>query len=290
MNKRKIVLIVSLLVLLFALTGCSSPTDANGNVKLIEDSTTFKYMFDNEGFFASLIVFPFAKAMNFFAKATNSATFAVILVTVVVNLIVLAFTWKSSIGQQKMMELQPEVKKIQKKYEGKTTQTAMQQQQIEIQALYKKHGVSMFGGFASMFIQFPIMIGIYHAVTRSYYVSKGSLLGLSLETKIGEGIFKQELGYILIFAIMMILQIISMKLPNYLQERKAKKEAELHFRRYQKPENPMGFMMIFMAGMIGVFSFTLPAAMSVYWATSSLVMVVKTLILNKVMEKGATTK
>lgn len=285
MNKRKIILIISLLVIVFALTGCSSPRDAQGNVKLIEDTTTFKYIFDTEGIFSSLIVFPFTKAMNFFAKNFNSATLAIVIVTVVVNLIVLALTWKSSLGQQKMMALQPEIKKIQNKYAGQKDQRSIMAQQQEIQALYKKHNISMFGGFGAMFIQLPIMLGIYHAVTRSFYVSKGSLLGLSLERNIGDGILKFETGYILIFVVMMILQVISMKLPNYLQELRAKKEAEKHFRKYKKPENPMGAMLIGMSAMIGLFAFSLPSAMSIYWATSSMVMIVKTIILNKVYER-----
>lgn len=285
MNKRKIILIVTLIVLLFALTGCSVPTE-NGAVKLITDETTFKYMFDNEGFFSSLIVFPLAKAMNFFASTTGSATLAIVLVTIAVNAVLLALTWKASVNQQKMMLLQPELKRIQNKYAGRTDEGSKMQQAQEMQMLYQKHGINPLGSLGTMFLQFPIMIGIYHAVTRSYYVSKGSLLGLSLETTIAKGVLNnKQYGYLIIFFVMIALQFASMKLPQYIQQLRAKKEAERHFRRYEKPENPTEMMTYGMTAMIAIFALTLPSGMSIYWATSSAVMLAKTLFLNNLVEK-----
>ena len=45
-------------------------------------------------------------------------------------------------------------------------------------------------------------------------------------------------------------------------------------------------MQIYMMGMILIFGMTLPSAMSLYWAINSLVNIVKTLIVQTVIEKS----
>ena len=55
-----------------------------------------------------------------------------------------------TIKQQKFSKMsavmQPEIKKIQKKYEGKKDQASMMKQQEEINLVYEKYGTSMTGG------------------------------------------------------------------------------------------------------------------------------------------------
>lgn len=153
-----------------ALTGCTVPHDASGKTILIDNSTTFKYMFDNEGFFAALLVFPLTKLLNFFANSTGSVFLGIVLVTAIVNIGVVLVTWKQNVAQQKMQELQPEMAKIQKKYEGRTDQDSRLRQGQEMQQLYNKHGVNPLASMATMFIQMPILLSIYHAVMRSYAV------------------------------------------------------------------------------------------------------------------------
>lgn len=57
--------------------------------------------------------------------------------------------------------MQPELQKVQKKYQGKKDQVSMQAMQDETQAVYQKYGVSPTGSCVYMLINFPILLALY---------------------------------------------------------------------------------------------------------------------------------
>ena len=69
------------------------------------------------------------------------------------------------IKQQKFSKLsaimQPEIQKIQKKYQGKKDQDSMMKMQEETQAVYQKYGVSATGSCVQLAIQMPILFALY---------------------------------------------------------------------------------------------------------------------------------
>ena len=72
------------------------------------------------------------------------------------------------IKQQKFSKLsaimQPEIQKIQKKYQGKKDQDSMMKMQEETQAVYKKYGVSATGSCVQLAIQLPILYALYQVI------------------------------------------------------------------------------------------------------------------------------
>lgn len=282
MNKKKILMLVMLVVGLFILSGCTVPTK-DGKVVLITNETSFKYMFDNEGFFSALFVFPLTKSIDFIATNTKSVFLGVITVTIIVNVLVVLLTWKQSMAQQKMQEIQPEVIKIQKKYEGKTDQASKMRMGQEIQQLYAKYGVNPFGTMLSMFIQFPIIIAIYHAVMRSEQVANGTFLNLSLKTTPLSGITSGLYGYGIIFVVMALLQVASVMTPQILNEHKAKREAARQHKPYKKQPNPTQNIVYAMIGIVVFMGLTFPSGVTIYWAITSLIGIIKTLILHRIL-------
>ena len=57
--------------------------------------------------------------------------------------------------------MQPDIRKIQKKYAGKRDQASMLKQQEEMQIIYEKYGTSPTGGCLPMLIQMPILFALY---------------------------------------------------------------------------------------------------------------------------------
>ena len=72
------------------------------------------------------------------------------------------------IKQQKFSKLsaimQPEIQKIQKKYQGKKDQDSMMKMQEETQAVYQKYGVSATGSCVQLAIQLPILYALYQVI------------------------------------------------------------------------------------------------------------------------------
>lgn len=279
-NRRKqLFLLLIVVAVLFLVSGCTAPVDPETKeVIQITSDTTFKYMLDNENWFAAIFVFPLSKLINFLTPYTGVAI-SIAIVTVLVNLVTLVFTIKSTVMTQKMQIIQPEMNRITKKYEGKTDERSQMAQAQEMQRLYKEHGINPFGAILASLVQFPIIMAIYMSVQRAEAVVNGTMWGLSLKQTPLHGIMEGQWLYLVIFVFMALCQVGSMKLPQILADKKAKKEAELHHKRYEKAKQPGGNMMIYMMVFILVLSINWPAAMTIYWAVSSLVMILKTLFI-----------
>lgn len=284
LSNKKFWIFVCLFVLLF-LTGCQRNTDANGKIleeRIIYLDTPWAAMF-SESILSAILVYPLAQCINLIGTWTNSGVLGVAVTTILYNILTLGLSIKSTVTSQKMQMIQPEINKIQKKYEGRTDENARLMMAQEQQQLYNKYDINPLGSMGSMFLTFPIMFAMLYAAQRADVVCHGTFLGVSLETTPQEA-FKNlsELWPIaLIFVVMMICQIVSSFLPQILAKKK-QKEAK-GYKSYADNGSvgsstqyiTMG-VLILMVLFIGI---RWPAAMSVYWGVSSFCNICKTLFI-----------
>ncbi len=279
MNKKRLTRLLTVIAIAFVLTGCSTSSE------LITLDTKFSDVM-NDGFFAALITYPLSQAINWLEPRTG-IFLAIALVTIAINAVVVAITFKSNVAMQKMQELQPEMQKIQAKYEGRTDNASQQRMAMEMQQLYSKYNVNPFGALVSSFIQFPLLIGMYNAVRRSEKVATATFMGVSLSTTPNEA-FRQRIWICVIIYVMMVLcQALSIKLPQWLAQYRAKKEADKHHKSYQAPQNPNAMTTYMMLFMIAFIMLSWPSALSLYYCISSLVNIAKTLIIDRMTHKEA---
>lgn len=90
---------------------------------------------------------------------TGSYGWAIIVFSVLIKLVLYYPTQSQYKSMKEMQKIQPELQELQKKYKG--TPEKMQAEQM---ALFKKHGVSPFGGCLPLIIQLPVLWGIFHAI------------------------------------------------------------------------------------------------------------------------------
>ncbi|MDO4940971.1 MAG: YidC/Oxa1 family membrane protein insertase [Erysipelotrichaceae bacterium] len=284
MNKKRILLIVTIVLLALTLTGCTVPTDENGNVILITLDTAFSEIMD-EGIFAAVITYPLAQAINWLEPRVGIAL-AIAIVTLAINAVVLAFTFKSNVAMQKMQEIQPEMQKIQAKYEGKSDEASQQRMAMEMQQLYAKYNINPIGSLVATFIQFPILIGMYNAVRRSYAVANAKFMGVSLDMTPKEAIGSLCVVCIVIYVLMIITQFLSIKTPTWLAEFRGKQEADAHHKTYKKPQQNQNIFMTYgMLLMIAFIMLSWPTALSLYYVIYSLINICKTLVIDKLTHK-----
>ena len=89
---------------------------------------------------------------------------SIILFTIVVYLLMLPMTIKQQKFSKLSAKMNPELKAVQKKYEGKKDQASMMKQQEETQAVYDKYGVSPTGSCLQLIIQMPILFALYQVI------------------------------------------------------------------------------------------------------------------------------
>ena len=278
MNKKRLNLLLSVIAMAFVLTGCSRSTE------LISLDTTFSQVME-EGFFAGVITFPLSQAINWLEPKCG-IFMAITLVTVAINVVVLSFTFKSSVGMQRMQEIQPELTKIQAKYEGRTDDQSQQRMAMEMQQLYAKYNINPLATLATTFIQFPLLVGMYNAVRRSYAVANAEFAGAKLSMTPGEALRGKVWVCVAIFVLMVLFQFLSIKIGQWLAEYRGKQEADAHHKTYQKPQQQNQMMTYAMLAMIAFAMYSCPTALSLYYCIYSFINVIKTIIIDMITHKG----
>ena len=95
---------------------------------------------------------------NWLSKYIRSYGLIILILTLLIKLVISPLTYKSYSSSAKMKVLKPEIDKINAKYPKE--QDAMKKQQATMD-LYKKSGVSMFGGCLPILLQFPILYAMF---------------------------------------------------------------------------------------------------------------------------------
>lgn len=108
---------------------------------------------------------------------------------IIFSIIIYLLMTPLQIKQQKFSKLsnimQPEIQKIQKKYQNKKDQVSMQKMQEETQAVYAKYGVSPTGSCVQLAIQFPVLMALWQVIYKiPAYVSSVSSIFTDAVAKI----------------------------------------------------------------------------------------------------------
>jgi len=271
--------------LLITLTACTNVIDPDTKLimpdKIIHLDTTISDILANESWFSAFFVYPISQAINFVNQYVG-VVMSIVIVTILIKLLTLSFTIKSTVASQKMQVINPELKAIQDKYAGKTDNQSKMKMSQEMQALYSKHNINPFGSIVVMFIQFPIIIAMYQAVQRAAAVVNGSVLGTSLQTTPYNAFFEGVYLFVIIYVLMGVFQFISMKLPMYLQKKFAPVKEKKHVTHDDSKKSAapnMEMMMYVSLVMIMGIAISWPTAMSLYWLVTSLAQVAQTVFI-----------
>lgn len=98
---------------------------------------------------------------------------AIILFTIVINLLMMPLTVKQQKFSKLNAKMQPELQAIQKKYKGKNDNNSVMAMNEETQAVYAKYGVSPTGSCVQLLIQMPILFALYRVIyAMPAYVTK----------------------------------------------------------------------------------------------------------------------
>jgi YidC/Oxa1 family membrane protein insertase len=93
------------------------------------------------------------------APALPAYAIAIFFLTVIIRLCLFPLTRKQLQSSRKMQELQPQLQELQKRHRGNPQELMAAQQ-----ALYREHGVSMYGGCLPLLIQMPFLYGLYFSL------------------------------------------------------------------------------------------------------------------------------
>lgn len=91
----------------------------------------------------------------------SNISIAIIVFTILIYMCLFPVTYKQQKFSKLTQKMQPELQKVQKKYQGKKDQASMQAMQDETTAIYEKYGVSPAGSCIYMIINMPIIFSLW---------------------------------------------------------------------------------------------------------------------------------
>ena len=250
--------------------------------------------FSEHGFLEGLLVYPIGTMVENFAHIFGMSgygqIFAVLLATFIIRILFMLVTLPSTLSQQKMTFLQPELAKLQQKYPNANTNDYEKQKLAAAQmALYKKYKVHPFASLLIIFIQFPVFICVWNALQGSASLSRDAVLGLRLSDTIWNVLsnftnWPSNPGWwtaLVLIILMSAAQIISMLVPNRLNKKKMKNVTKLNNSSSMNQQNKtLKYTQWIMTIFIVIMGFTLPSAMGVYWFAGAIISIIQSIVIH----------
>jgi YidC/Oxa1 family membrane protein insertase len=121
----------------------------------------------NFGMFRVISV-PLLSALKWVHGFIGNWGWAIIVLTILINLAIAPLRHKSVVSMRKMQALQPQLKAIQDHYAGlKVTDPARQKMNTEIMNLYREKGVNPASGCVPMLLTMPILFAFYSLLSQA---------------------------------------------------------------------------------------------------------------------------
>jgi YidC/Oxa1 family membrane protein insertase len=243
--------------------------------------------------FRTFITKPLLNGLIFVASMTPGYNLgiAIIILTIIVKLILFMPTQHAMEGQRKMQEVQPKMDAMKAKFKDNP-----KKMQEETMKLWKENKVNPMQSCLPMLIQFPILIGLF------FTIRDGSILALSehliytpyqnLPWDFGTVFLGMDLtmpNVTVMPILLVVMQFFQMKLSFAINKKKSasakatadKQDKKKSDEKASQQEIQQKVMMYGLPLMIGFFALQFPAAVSLYWAASTVFAVGQQVYVNR---------
>lgn len=226
------------------------------------------------GLFTTYLYQPILSALVFIytTVAFHDLGIAIIVLTVAVRTILFPLFYKGAKDQSILQRLQPHVKQIQLDHKDNKEEQAR-----ALMTLYKKHRVNPFSSLGLLAVQLPVFIALFQLFTKE-------LSGAAFDSTLSLGVIHLDEKSIVITIIAALLQYIQGKISLPPQ----KKETG------DNTKNTLaatGKLMVYLGPFMTLIILSnLPAALGVYWVTTTVFSILQQVYINKKLAEEPTTK
>jgi YidC/Oxa1 family membrane protein insertase len=211
-------------------------------------------------------------------------TLAIIGLVLVIRAALIPVFLRQVNAQRRMRRLQPDLKKLQDKYTGKTDQLSRQAMAQEQMALYKEHGTNPFSACLPVLIQVPFFLALFQVLSgitsaarqdqgigamshqQVVQFDESSILGAPLSASVLHGGAGDQAAV----TVLTILMILAMTAAQFMTQRRImarslpEESADNPFLRQQR-------VFLYLLPLIfGVGGILFPIGVLIYWTTTNL--------------------
>lgn len=222
-----------------------------------------------EGLWTSFFVKPLAFLLILLGKNIGNYAVSLIIISSLIRLIAFPVTKKTALQSELIKKAQPELSRIQKKYENKQDQESMIKQNQEMMMVYKKYNINPMSGCLFSMLQLPLFIAFLEAVQRTPAIFEDKFLGLQLGTTPGVGIATSSFYiYLLLIVLIGLTTFYSFKMNA----------------TGNMQEPAMKMMPIYMTITIIITALFMPSALGIYWVTSNAFTIIQNILVKRSKE------
>lgn len=242
------------------------------NIEKLPECTEFKANSGKyEGLWTSIFIKPLAFILLLLGKTLSSYALSIIIISLIIRLVAYPVTKKTAMQSEILKKAQPEINRIQKKYEGRQDQDSMLKQNQELMAVYQKYNISPLSGCLFSMLQLPLFIAFFEAVQRTPALFEDKFLGLQLGTTPMIGIFTTTwYVYLILMIIIALSTYFSFKMNM------AGTSGNIN----------MNMMPTMMSIMIIVMALFMPSALGIYWVTTNIFTIFQNILVKRSKEQN----
>ena len=242
--------------------------DNNVKISKLPECDEFTPLSNYEGLWTSVFVKPLAWVILQIGKLLNSYGSSIIITCLLIRVILMPITKKTAMQSELIKKAQPELDRLEKKYKGKESQEDQAKKAQEMMMIYQKYQINPMSGCLLAFLQIPLLFAFLEAINRTPALFENDFLVFQMGTTPWVGIFEHG-NYWYILLLVLIIG------TTFLSFRKTMKDQS------GPTANQMKYTIYFMLAMVSVASFTLPAALGIYWIASSLFTILQNLYVER---------
>ncbi|WP_313812519.1 membrane protein insertase YidC [Glutamicibacter sp.] len=237
----------------------------------------------------SWVLWAFHELFSFIGMDPDSGvtwTLSIIFLVLLIRTLLIPVFVKQIKSQRAMQALQPDLRKLQAKYKGKTDQLSRQAMVQEQQALFKKHKTNPLSSCLPLLIQMPFFFALFRVLNNASHASAAgqSVGALSVDnirsfdaaTIFGAPLSETFLGTInsgnpnisvIIVAIVMILAMIASQFFTQRQLMTKNMSAEALQGPFMQQQKMMMYILPLVFGIGGI---NFPIGVLIYWTATNL--------------------
>jgi YidC/Oxa1 family membrane protein insertase len=221
------------------------------------DTTTLEPLLDF-GFFGPIGKYLFLALQFIHAHIASNWGWAIVILTILINIVILPFRIKTMQSGLKMQRIQPQMDAIKERYKKyKATDPKKSEMNVEIMKLQKDNGVNMFGGCIPTLITFPLLFAIF------------GMLGHVVELRQAHWLWLPDLSAADPWHILPIVMVVSQFLMQFYTPSPGVDPQQ---------QKMMAFMM---PAVSGYFTWNYASGLALYWAVGNFISIIQQSVMNR---------
>jgi YidC/Oxa1 family membrane protein insertase len=222
------------------------------------------------GYF-EFIAKPLVYALLWLNSYIGNFGWAIVILTVVINLVLFPLRLKQQVSMLKMQKIQPHMRRLQDQYKKlKPTDPRRTQVQTEMMGLYKEHGVNPMGGCLPLLLQMPFLFAFYSALAYSIEMRRAPWILWVKDLSRPDYVF----GWLPVLALLMTVSM-------FIQQKMTPTG---------NVDPVQAKMMLIMPLMFTVMFWSQSSGLVLYWLTGSVISILGQIFINKYWSPHAEAK